>query len=107
MDKSDERPEASSSSVNTKSTSDDERAEIYNREIWVESMTRRAKVTLNKNNVLYSFNNGLNIKDLQDLIQLDVSVFDILDLAPLNEYERYIRDFGSQNTNQVLSRRFA
>ncbi|KAJ3258809.1 WD repeat-containing protein 60 [Chytriomyces hyalinus] len=39
--------------------------------------------------------------DLKDMIDLDVAVFDIFEMQPLNEYEQYIRDFGSSNATQV------
>ena len=40
------------------------------------------------------------------LIDLDVAVFDIFDLPPLNEYELYIKNFGRSDTKQVtLNRR--
>ena len=35
------------------------------------------------------------------LIDLDVAVFDIFDLPPLNEYELYIKNFGRSDTKQV------
>ncbi|KAJ3045875.1 WD repeat-containing protein 60 [Rhizophlyctis rosea] len=40
-------------------------------------------------------------KDLQNLIELDIATYDILDLPPLNEYELYIRNYGSSNTVQA------
>ncbi|KAI9330285.1 hypothetical protein BDR26DRAFT_807447 [Obelidium mucronatum] len=40
-------------------------------------------------------------KDLQGLISFDVAIFDIFEMAPLNEYEQYIRDFGASNTTQA------
>ena len=36
------------------------------------------------------------------LIDLDVAVFDIFDLPPLNEYELYIKNFGRSDTKQVI-----
>ncbi|KAJ3226324.1 WD repeat-containing protein 60 [Clydaea vesicula] len=39
-------------------------------------------------------------KDLKNLIDLDIVEFQILDLQPLNEYELYIRSFGSSNSVQ-------
>lgn len=35
------------------------------------------------------------------LIDLDVAVFDIFDLPPMNEYELYIKNFGRSDTKQV------
>ncbi|KAJ3068367.1 hypothetical protein HDU98_008454, partial [Podochytrium sp. JEL0797] len=40
-------------------------------------------------------------RDLKEMIQLDVAIFDVFEMAPLNEYEQYIRDFGASNTAQV------
>ncbi|KAJ3030359.1 UNVERIFIED_CONTAM: hypothetical protein HDU68_009284 [Siphonaria sp. JEL0065] len=40
-------------------------------------------------------------KDLKELISFDVAIFDIFEMAPLNEYEQYIRDFGASNTAQA------
>lgn len=40
-------------------------------------------------------------KDLGNLISLDVCYYDIFDLHPMNEYELYIRNFGSSNAVQV------
>ncbi|ORY51014.1 hypothetical protein BCR33DRAFT_501201 [Rhizoclosmatium globosum] len=40
-------------------------------------------------------------KDLKELIGFDVAIYDIFEMAPLNEYEQYIRDFGASNTAQV------
>ncbi|KAJ3051789.1 hypothetical protein HK097_007193 [Rhizophlyctis rosea] len=40
-------------------------------------------------------------KDLQNLIELDVAMYDILELPPLNEYELYIRNYGTSNTVQA------
>ena len=37
------------------------------------------------------------------LIDLDVAVFDIFDLPPLNEYELYIKNFGRSDTKQVIT----
>ncbi|RKO93936.1 WD40-repeat-containing domain protein, partial [Blyttiomyces helicus] len=42
-------------------------------------------------------------KDLQNLIELDICVYEIFDLAPMNEYELYIRSFGSSNAVQVAT----
>lgn len=40
--------------------------------------------------------------ELLRLIDLDFSVtFSILDLPPVNEYDMYIRSFGTANTRQV------
>lgn len=40
--------------------------------------------------------------ELLRLIDLDFSVaFSVLDLPPLNEYDMYIRSFGTANTRQV------
>lgn len=40
--------------------------------------------------------------ELLRLIDLDFSVtFSVLDLPPVNEYDMYIRSFGSANTRQV------
>jgi len=41
-------------------------------------------------------------KDLLKMIELDMASFDLLDLPPVNEYDLYIRAFGSSNTRQVL-----
>lgn len=40
-------------------------------------------------------------RDLLKMIELDVASFDLLDLPPVNEYDLYIRAFGSSNTRQV------
>ncbi|KAJ3268794.1 hypothetical protein HDV01_002280 [Terramyces sp. JEL0728] len=40
-------------------------------------------------------------KDLSNLVQLDFVNYDLFDLNPMNEYELYIRSYGSQRTNQV------
>ncbi|KAJ3282961.1 WD repeat-containing protein 60 [Borealophlyctis nickersoniae] len=42
-------------------------------------------------------------KELSNLIELDVGIYDIFDLAPLNEYELYIRNYGSSNTVQAYT----
>ncbi|KAJ3378342.1 hypothetical protein HDU84_007642 [Entophlyctis sp. JEL0112] len=42
-------------------------------------------------------------KELSDMIALDVAIFNIFDMAPLNEYEQYIRDFGASNTVQAAT----
>lgn len=40
--------------------------------------------------------------ELLRLIDLDFSVtFSVLDLPPVNEYDMYIRSFGTANTRQV------
>lgn len=40
--------------------------------------------------------------ELLRLIDLDLSVtFSVLDLPPVNEYDMYIRSFGTANTRQV------
>lgn len=40
--------------------------------------------------------------DLLRLIDLDFSTtFSLLDLPPVNEYDMYIRNFGTANTKQV------
>nr|XP_004226364.3 WD repeat-containing protein 60-like [Ciona intestinalis] len=53
----------------------------------VESKTR--KRVLNRRN------------DLLTLIQLDFNSFDLFDLAPVTEYNFYIKNFGSQNSGQA------
>ncbi|XP_078377920.1 cytoplasmic dynein 2 intermediate chain 1-like isoform X2 [Oculina patagonica] len=40
-------------------------------------------------------------QELMHLIDLDVAVFDIFDLPPLNEYELYIKNFGRSDTKQA------
>ena len=35
------------------------------------------------------------------MIDLDITVYDMFDLPPLSEYEVYIKNFGSDNTQQV------
>jgi len=40
-------------------------------------------------------------RDLLKMIELDQTWCDILDLPPVNEYDLYIRSFGSTNTRQV------
>jgi hypothetical protein len=35
------------------------------------------------------------------LIDLDVVVFEMFDLPPMNEYELYIKNFGRSDTKQV------
>jgi hypothetical protein len=35
------------------------------------------------------------------MVDMDVAIYDIFDLPPMNEYELYIRNFGSSNTVQV------
>lgn len=39
-------------------------------------------------------------QDLEKLIQLDVVSFDLFDMQPLSEYDRYIRNFGQSGTRQ-------
>ena len=38
------------------------------------------------------------------MIDLDITVYDMFDLPPLSEYEVYIKNFGSDNTQQVSSK---
>ncbi len=41
--------------------------------------------------------------ELLRLIDLDFSMtFSLLDLPPVNEYDMYIRNFGTANTKQVI-----
>ncbi|XP_065920672.1 cytoplasmic dynein 2 intermediate chain 1-like isoform X2 [Dysidea avara] len=40
-------------------------------------------------------------EELLRLIELDIVVFNILDMPPLSEYELYMRNFGSEDTRQV------
>ncbi|XP_052805737.1 cytoplasmic dynein 2 intermediate chain 1-like isoform X2 [Mya arenaria] len=40
-------------------------------------------------------------RDLLKMIELDYTYCDILDLPPVNEYDLYIRSFGSTNTRQA------
>ncbi|XP_058954836.2 cytoplasmic dynein 2 intermediate chain 1 isoform X2 [Pocillopora verrucosa] len=40
-------------------------------------------------------------QELMHLIDLDVAVFDIFELPPLNEYELYIKNFGRSDTKQA------
>lgn len=40
-------------------------------------------------------------KDLLKMLELDFASFDIMDMPPVNEYDLYIRAFGSSNTRQV------
>ncbi|XP_053408789.1 cytoplasmic dynein 2 intermediate chain 1-like isoform X3 [Mercenaria mercenaria] len=40
-------------------------------------------------------------KDLLKMLELDYASFDILDLPPVNEYDLYIRAFGSSDTRQA------
>ncbi|KAI9197075.1 WD40-repeat-containing domain protein [Polychytrium aggregatum] len=41
------------------------------------------------------------MKDLLSLIELDVCIYSHFELAPLNEYELYIRNYGSSNAVQA------
>ncbi|XP_072043878.1 LOW QUALITY PROTEIN: cytoplasmic dynein 2 intermediate chain 1-like [Amphiura filiformis] len=41
-------------------------------------------------------------KDLMSLIELDVVGFDMFDMAPVREYELYIKSFGRSNTKQAF-----
>ena len=67
-----------------------------------QRMMKRAKVRSLRTSNLVSFPfTKLRFKDLQNLIELDVVMYDILDLPPLNEYELYIRNYGTSNTVQV------
>ena len=40
-------------------------------------------------------------KDLLQMLELDFTSFDILDLPPVKEYDLYIRAFGRSDTRQV------
>lgn len=40
------------------------------------------------------------------LIDLDVAVFEMFDLPPMNEYELYIKNFGRSDTKQVNMNHF-
>eukprot|EP00042_Codosiga_hollandica_P039940 m.338532 g.338532 ORF g.338532 m.338532 type:complete len:827 (+) comp55734_c0_seq6:47-2527(+) len=42
-------------------------------------------------------------KDLQRLITLDVLTIDLLELAPMTEYEIYIKNYGKTNARQVAT----
>lgn len=42
-------------------------------------------------------------EELLRLIELDVVVFNMLDIPPLSEYELYMKNFGSEDTRQVSS----
>jgi hypothetical protein len=39
--------------------------------------------------------------DLLKMLELDFASFDIMDMPPVNEYDLYIRAFGSSDTRQV------
>ena len=40
-------------------------------------------------------------QDLLQMIELDVSSYDLFDLPPVKEYDLYIRSFGRTDTKQV------
>jgi WD40 repeat protein len=40
-------------------------------------------------------------KELQEIIELDIVNFDMFDLAPVSEYEVYMRSFGQRDCSQV------
>ncbi|KAJ3216812.1 WD repeat-containing protein 60 [Dinochytrium kinnereticum] len=42
------------------------------------------------------------IEDLKNLVEFDVAFYDIFELAPMNEYDLYIRSFGSLDSRQLL-----
>ncbi|KND03310.1 uncharacterized protein SPPG_02357 [Spizellomyces punctatus DAOM BR117] len=42
-------------------------------------------------------------KDLSNMVTLDVCFYDVFDLHPMNEYELYIRNFGSSNAVQAAT----
>ncbi|KAI8855096.1 hypothetical protein BC829DRAFT_109737 [Chytridium lagenaria] len=42
-------------------------------------------------------------KDLKNLVEFDIAVYDIFDLPPMNEYDLYIRNFGSLDSRQVAT----
>lgn len=42
-------------------------------------------------------------KDLKNLIELDIVAYTLMDIAPMNEYELYIRSFGSSNSVQACT----
>ncbi|KAJ3312347.1 hypothetical protein HDV04_003240 [Boothiomyces sp. JEL0838] len=54
-----------------------------------------------KNKLKHSDKQSKRQKDLAHLIQLDFVNYDLFELHPMNEYELYIRSFGSQKTSQV------
>ena len=39
--------------------------------------------------------------ELQQMIEFDVTEYDIFDMPPVTEYTIYMRSFGSSNTRQV------
>ena len=39
--------------------------------------------------------------DLKRIVELDINAYEFFNIAPLTEYDRYIRSFGSDHTNQV------
>jgi len=39
--------------------------------------------------------------ELQEMIEFDVTEYDIFDMPPVTEYTIYMRSFGSSNTKQV------
>ena len=41
------------------------------------------------------------MQDLRSMVELDVSIYDIFDLPPMNEYDLYIKNFGLSNAVQV------
>ncbi|KAJ3100684.1 hypothetical protein HDU96_010249 [Phlyctochytrium bullatum] len=42
-----------------------------------------------------------NHADLKSLVELDFADYDVFDRAPMNEYDLYIRNFGTTNTRQT------
>lgn len=45
--------------------------------------------------------NRFYLQELMHLIDLDVAVFEMFDLPPMNEYDLYIKNFGRSDTTQV------
>ncbi|KAI8902264.1 hypothetical protein BC833DRAFT_426711 [Globomyces pollinis-pini] len=42
-------------------------------------------------------------KDLSHLIQLDFAIYDIFELTPMNEYELYVRNYGSHHSTHSIT----
>ena len=50
---------------------------------------------------LHSLFLSLLLQELQEIIELDIVNFDMFDLAPVSEYEVYMRSFGQRDCSQV------
>ncbi|KAJ1342827.1 hypothetical protein BSLG_002646 [Batrachochytrium salamandrivorans] len=53
-----------------------------------------------KESASLSYRLSKRAKELSNMIDLDFAFFDVFELAPLNEYELYIRNFGHLNATQ-------